>query len=143
MALRLTVAVLLIGLGGCGEGGGMSADRSDAAVDQIVPEPLPRGATAIRSDREGGIDTRVLLRFDAPFGEAKHFASRLLGRAPHSGEDPDIGHLGSGVAWWKPAAGRGSVGGRADDPIGNRSYRILVVPRGGAMATVWLVAFTR
>jgi len=120
-----------------------SADRIDpAAVERFIGERLPRGATAIRSDGESGVDTRTLLRFDAPSAEATRFAARLLGRDPVPGEDPVLGHFGSGVDWWTPIAGQGSAGGRADDRARNRSYRILVVPKDSGMATVWLVAFS-
>ncbi|PCD03534.1 hypothetical protein COC42_03950 [Sphingomonas spermidinifaciens] len=120
-----------------------SADSIDpAAVERFIGEPLPRGATAIRSDGESGVDTRTLLRFDAPLVDATGFAARLLGRDPKPGEDPVLGHFGTGIDWWSPAAGPGSAGGRADDRARNRSYRVLVVPKQGGMATVWLVAFS-
>jgi hypothetical protein len=144
---RIALAVLaslMLGLGACGGAGMASADNiNPAAVERFIGERLPRNATAIRSDGESGVDTRTLLRFDAPAAEAAGFAARVLGRDPRPGEDPIIGHFGQGVDWWTPLAGPGSAGGRADDPARNRSFRVLVVPASGGMATVWLVAFSR
>ncbi len=142
-AKSLLAAAALLLTGACGGDETMPAIEI-AEAETFIETRLPPGARAIRSAGEQGIDTLVLMRFDAPENEALVFAERLLGAPPRTGVDPQIGSMGSGVDWWIETPPAGALGGSATQNATNRTFRILIAPGAGDddTARVWLVAFS-
>lgn len=136
------VPALLL-LAACGDDQVASSAKPDlASVENFLGARLPDHARDIRTAGEQGIDSLVLLRLDAPAGEAAQFAERLLGTPPKAGVDPQLATFGSELDWWQPRPPAGSSGGTVTRSAQNRTYRVLVAPAGDGMARMWVAAFS-
>lgn len=145
MRRRRVLAALapLLLLAACGETDlATRAEPDVAAVETFLGERLPAHARDIRTHGEQGIDGLVLLRFEAPSREAATFAEKLLGAPLKTGLNPQLGTFGTGLDWWIATPPAGSLGGSVTHASENRTFRVLVAPREGDTATLWLAAFS-
>lgn len=125
-----------------------ACDASPSAVpvaeaERFLRLALPPAARDARAAGERGLDTLILLGFDAPAASAEAWADALMDRAQAEPPPPAAALLdpGRSLGWWPrevPPGARLLAAQRGD----NRVLRLLLAPLPEGWVRVRLVAFS-
>ncbi|MCU0499857.1 MAG: hypothetical protein MUF87_21110 [Anaerolineae bacterium] len=114
---------------------------SQTEVEAFIGAPLPTDARDLQATTTTGIDTLMVLRFDAPADQVDAWVNALgftvegrLNVPPWATSSHDE------ITWWQPYETESYVS--YSELINGRSYKLVIVPQAADRVVVYLEVFT-
>ncbi len=126
---------------------GLVQPLNQQAIIAFIGQPLPASATNVHATGEAALDTMVLVRFDLPRTDVAAYLAALGVTQPLAvGYTPFFSAtapLKEAADWWLPPNAEAATGAfsGADQQIGSKHYKVIVVNPDATIVTVYLQVF--